>query len=139
MILVSPGAQLPPSAVQLAEMEKLSPHDPMLAPEFFKNCAFLGMKPHDEWLRSPVLFDLSGFPPIDLYYGTHEIMYAYLPAMQAALEKAEIRYRLHIGEGLCHCWPLLGFTREGKAARREICGFIKQAAVEKQKRHGEKA
>jgi len=124
MVLVSPGAQLPPSAGQLAEMEKLSPLDTLLAPSFFKNYAFLGLKREDEWLYSPALADLSGFPPIDLYYGTHEIMYAYLPDLHAALKKAKVKHRLHIGEGLCHCWPLLGFTREAKAARREICGIL---------------
>jgi acetyl esterase/lipase len=124
LILVSAGTELPPNEEQLKEMERLSAHDPMLVPVFFQHISPFLTVPGEEYLLSSALYDLRGFPAMDFYYGTHEIMYAYLPAIKKAAEKAHVPYTVHIGEGMCHCWPMLGFTKEGRQAREEIYSSI---------------
>lgn len=120
LILISSGTQLPPSGEQIKEMERLAPMDPMIAPSFFQNIAPLLTSEEDRYLLSPALYDLTGFPELVLYFGTHEVMLAFLPAIQAAAERASVKHTVHIGDGLCHCWPMLGFTKEGRQTRKEI-------------------
>ncbi len=131
LILVSSGTQLPPSGEQMREMERLAPKDPMIPPSFFQNIGPLLAAQEDRYLLSPALYDLTGFPKLVLYYGTHEVMLAFLPAMQAAAGRANVEYTVHIGEGLCHCWPMLGFTKEGRQSREEIYSSV----VEPRKSH----
>ncbi len=120
LILISPGMQIPPSDEQMREMERLKSKDPLMTPSFLQNiCSFLTTE-EDQYLLSPALYDLTGFPEMVIYYGTHEIMLAFLPAIKAAAERAKVKYTVHIGEGLCHCWPMFGFTKEGRGSRKEI-------------------
>lgn len=32
---------------------------------------------------------------------------------------------IHIGKNMMHCWPMLGFTKEGKKTRADIYKIIK--------------
>lgn len=127
LILISPGTQIPPSEEQMKEMEQLSHKDPMIPPSFFQNIGPLLTTQKDRYLQSPALYDLTGFPEMVLYYGTHEVMLAFLPSIKAAVKRANIKYSVHIGEGLCHCWPLLGFTKEGRESRKEIYSSITES------------
>lgn len=120
MILFSPGMQIPPSEIQMENMKKLSDKDPMIEPSFLKNIAPLLAEKKDEYLLSPVLYDWTGFPDIIIYYGTHEVMSAFLPSVKKVSEKAGINLIVHEGEGMMHCWPMLGFTKEGRKSREEL-------------------
>jgi len=124
LIAISSGTQLPPSEAQMKEMERLAPTDPMIPPSFFQNIVPLLTAEEDRYLLSPALYDLTGFPALELYFGTHEVMPAFLPAIRAAARRANVKHTVHIGDGLCHCWPLLGFTKEGRQSRREIYSSI---------------
>ena len=73
----------------------------------------------DAYLLSPILFDLTGFPPMDIFYGTDEVMIAYLPDMQAVCKKYGVQLNTHIGDGMMHCWGAMEFVPEAKAVRKE--------------------
>ncbi len=130
LILVSPGMQIPPSEEQMKEMERLEPKDPMMTPSFLQNIGPFLTTEEDQYLLSPALYDLTGFPEMVIYYGTHEVMLAFLPAIKVATERANVKYVVHIGEGLCHCWPMLGFTKEGRESRKEIYSTITESESE---------
>ena len=74
---------------------------------------------NDAYLLSPMLCDLSGFPPIDVFYGTKEIMIAYLEDFKDVCEKYHVPLTVHIGEGMMHCWGAMDFVPEAQAVRRE--------------------
>lgn len=119
LVLQSPGLQVPPSEKQKKEMEKRKKADVMIPPSFFDNIAPVLATGDEEYLLSPLLFDLTGFPPIDIFYGTREVMIAYLKDMQAVCKKYGVKLTTHIGEEMMHCWGAVEFVPEAKAVRRE--------------------
>lgn len=78
LVLQSPGLQVPPSESQKAMMEKRKREDVMIPPSFFDHIAPVLVTEEESYLLSPLLYDLTGFPEIDVFYGTREVMIAYL-------------------------------------------------------------
>ena len=70
-------------------------------------------------LLSPMLCDLRGFPPIDVFYGTKEVMIAYLKDFQDACRKYGVKLNMHIGKDMMHCWGAMEFVPEARAVRQE--------------------
>lgn len=58
----------------------------------------------DAYLLSPLLYDLSGFPEIDVFYGTREVMIAYLKDFQKTCRRYGVKLNTHIGKDMMHCW-----------------------------------
>ena len=125
LVLQSPGLQVPPSESQKTEMEKRKKADVMIPPGFFDNIASVLVTGDEAYLLSPILFDLTGFPPMDIFYGTEEVMIAYLPDMQAACKKYGVQLNTHIGKGMMHCWGAVEFVPEAKAVRQEYFKALK--------------
>ena len=119
LVLQSPGMQVPPDSKQRAEMEKLKKFDVMIPPAFFDRIAPVLAKGDDAYLLSPLLCDISGFPAIEVFYGTHEVMYAYLDDLKAHCERHSVPLKVHVGEGMMHCWGAMEFVPEAKAVRQE--------------------
>lgn len=119
LVLQSPGLQVPPSEEQKKEMAKRKNLDVMIPPRFFDNIAPVLVSSEEAYLLSPILFDMTGFPPMDIFYGTHEVMIAYLKDMQTVCKKYGVSLTAHIGEGMMHCWGAMGFVPEAKAVRQE--------------------
>lgn len=124
LVLQSPGLQVPPSKAQFSEMEKLKKLDVMIPPNFFKEIAGYLADKDTEYLLSPLLFDLSGFPSMDIIYGTHEVMIAYAKDMKEHTAKCGVPVKFHFGEGMMHCWCAMEMTPEGKQARQNIFQMI---------------
>ncbi|MBQ3940444.1 MAG: alpha/beta hydrolase [Oscillospiraceae bacterium] len=118
LVLQSPGLQVPPSPAQRAEMEKRRERDVMIPPRFFDQIAPVLATGDEAWLLSPLLCDLSGFPPIDLFYGTEEVMIAYLEDMRKVCRRFGVPLTVQIGEGMMHCWGAMEFVPEAKAVRQ---------------------
>lgn len=125
LVLQSPGLQVPPSEKQKAEMERRKKDDVMIPPGFFDNIAPVLATGNDAYLLSPMLCDLSGFPPIDVFYGTKEIMIAYLEDFKDVCEKYHVPLTVHIGEGMMHCWGAMDFVPEAQAVRREYFAALR--------------
>lgn len=119
LILQSPGLQVPPSDAQKIKMEDLKDRDVMIPPVFFDNIAPVLATGENAYLLSPILDDLTGYPEIDIFYGTEEVMIAYLDDFKATCEKYGVKLNVHIGEGMMHCWGAMSFVPEAKAVRQE--------------------
>ena len=119
LVLQSPGLQVPPSESQKEEMRKLDHLDVMIPPAFFDSIAPVLATGDEAYLLSPILFDITGFPPIDIFYGTNEVMIAYLDDFRAKCSECGVELNEHIGEGMMHCWGAMGFVPEAKAVRQE--------------------
>lgn len=119
LVLQSPGLQVPPSESQKAGMEKRAKVDVMIPPGFFDEIAPVLATGDEAYLLSPILFDMTGFPPIDIFYGTREVMIAYLKDMEAACAKYHVPLHVHIGRGMMHCWGAMEFVPEAQAVRQE--------------------
>ncbi len=119
LVLQSPGLQVPPSETQKIEMNKRSRADVMIPPRFFDNIAPVLATGDEAYLLSPLLYDLTGFPEIDIFYGTQEVMIAYLKDFQSACRKYGVKLNTHIGKGMMHCWGAMDFVPEARAVRQE--------------------
>ena len=119
LVLQSPGLQVPPSESQKIEMNKRSKADVMIPPGFFDSIAPVLATGDEAYLLSLLLYDLTGFPETDIFYGTREVMIAYLKDFQAACKKYGVKLNTHIGKGMMHCWGAMEFVPEAKAVRRE--------------------
>ena len=125
LVLQSPGLQVPPSPSQMKKMEKLAKKDVLIPPGFFVNIAPVLAFEKEAYLLSPVLYDLRGFPPIEIFYGTREVMIAYLQTMKAACKKYDVPLKIHVGKGMMHCWGAMEFVPEAKALREEYFAALK--------------
>ena len=119
LVLQSPGLQVPPSESQKAEMERRKKADVMIPPGFFDAIAPVLATGEEAYLLSPLLYDLTGFPETDIFYGTREVMIAYLKDFQDACKKYGVKLHTHIGKGMMHCWGAMEFVPEAKAVRQE--------------------
>lgn len=119
LVLQSPGLQVPPSESQKAEMEKRKKMDVMIPPRFFDNIAPVLATGDEAYLLSPLLCDLTGFPEIDIFYGTREVMIAYLKDFQKVCKKYGVKLNTHIGKEMMHCWGAMEFVPEARAVRQE--------------------
>lgn len=68
--------------------------------------------------------DYSGFPPIQLYYGTAELFYPYIGELADKIKSYGVDVEMIEGKGLCHDWVLIGIIPEGRHALDKICEFI---------------
>lgn len=119
LVLQSPGLQVPPSETQKIEMNKRSKTDVMIPPRFFDNIAPVLATGEESYLLSPLLYDLTGFPEIDVFYGTREVMIAYLEDFKRVCNEYGVKLNVHIGQDMMHCWGAMEFVPEAKAVRRE--------------------
>ncbi|MCM1480048.1 MAG: alpha/beta hydrolase, partial [Muribaculaceae bacterium] len=125
LVLQSPGVQVPPSREQKQKMARLEKYDVMIPPAFFEKIAPVLADENDKYLLSPILNDMTGFPQTDVFYGTHEVMYAFAEDMKKAYEKYGVKLNVHIGKGMMHCWGAMEFVPEAKAVRREYFKALK--------------
>ena len=125
LVLQSPGLQVPPSDSQRKEMDKRSKVDIMIPPRFFNSIAPVLATGDEEYLLSPLVYDLSGCPEIDIFYGTREVMIAYLKDFQGACKKYGVKLNTHIGKGMMHCWGAMEFVPEARAVRQEYFKVLK--------------
>ena len=118
LVLQSPGVQVPPSRTQKRKMEELKKYDVMIPPAFFDQIAPVLASGEEAYLLSPITSDMTGFPETDVFYGTHEVMYAYLDDMKAAYAKCNSKLNVHIGKDMMHCWGAMEFVPEAKQVRQ---------------------
>lgn len=119
LVLQSPGVQVPPNSSQERKMEDLKKYDVMIPPIFFNQIAPVLASGEEAYLLSPIASDMTGFPETDVFYGTHEVMYAYLDDMKAAYAKYNLKLNVHIGKDMMHCWGAMEFVPEARKVRQE--------------------
>ncbi len=59
--------------------------------------------------------NFSNCPKVTFIYGSDETLYACAPAFEAAMKKYGADYRMIVGEGMFHCYPVFPVCKEAKA------------------------
>lgn len=124
LIMLSPGLQMPPDEAQTERMRRQEKKDTMIPVTFCKNIHRILVDEDSAYLTRAFDTSWEGFPEMDVYFGDRELFYAYLPDVEQASKEGHVSVHIHVGENRMHCWPMLGFTREGKQTRAEIYGII---------------
>lgn len=119
ILLQSPPLCSPPTEQQLEKMSPLEHKDVTSGLGYFKYLAAISSFMGTEYLVRPMKYRMEGFPPIDLFYGTHELAYAFLDDFTEKCEREGVKLTVHLGKGMMRCWCLLGKTPEAKQVREE--------------------
>lgn len=77
---------------------------------------------------SPLFAAIDMLPPIAIFAGSHDLLYADALRLKAKADKQDITLTLHVGEQMQHVWMLLPI-REAKLARSQIISFIIHGAM----------
>ena len=126
IIASSPGGCLC-DELDMDRVRKLNEKDIIVDYKYFETAKNIMTKDEDvpDYMLYPFRGNFKNFPMTYLYYGSYEVIYAFAPLFEAALKNYGINYKLIVGEGLCHCYPLLSIFKEGKVAQEEIINILK--------------
>ncbi len=131
IIAVSPGGLPNKNCAESKElwekMEALSPKDIMIDPAYFNTAREIvkGKMDVPEYMLDATSGDFSDFPKTYFYYGENECLYAFAEEFKKTMEKNHVSYEMIVGEGMCHCYPLLRLFREGREAQDKIIELLK--------------
>jgi acetyl esterase/lipase len=123
LTLVSPWLDI---ALRDPVIETIAPHDPWLVPAGLRRigrCWSADLDLDDPRV-SPLLGDLTGLPPIDLFTGTRDILHPDSLSLRDRLPPGAVRY--YKEPGALHVYPISP-TPEGRRARRLLTRHIAEA------------
>ena len=132
IISVSPGGipdvRLEENKDIWERVNALNHKDIMIEPTYFKTAREICKGDEDlpEYMLDGTVGDFTDFPKTYFYYGENECLYAFVDEFKKAMEKYKAPYEIIVGKGMCHCYPLVRFFREGREAQDEIIELLKQ-------------
>lgn len=131
IISVSPGG-IPDVTVDenkeiWEKLKELNHKDVMIDPTYIKTAREIAKGDEDipEYMLDGTVGDFTDFPKTYFYYGENECLYAFAQTFKKAMEKYHVPYEIIVGKGMCHCYPLVRFFREGREAQDEIIELLK--------------
>jgi acetyl esterase/lipase len=103
-LLLSPWADMTATADSYSRNAK---RDPVLDREIMQFLAeqYLGKRPRETPLASPVFADLSGIAPLSIFVGSTEALLDDALALTRAAGLADVSVRLEIWPKMFHVWP----------------------------------
>lgn len=126
IIASSPGGCLC-EELDMDRVKKLNDKDIIVDYKYFETAKNIMTKGEavPDYMLYPFRGNFKNSPMTYLYYGSSEVIYAFAPLFEKALKNYGIKYKIIVGEGLCHCYPLLSIFPEGKEAQEEIIKILK--------------
>ena len=131
IISVSPGAipdvSLDKNKRIWERLNELNHKDIMIEPTYIKTAREIlkGDEDLSEYMLDGTVGDFTDFPKTYFYYGENECLYAFAEEFKKAMEKYHNPYEIIVGKGMCHCYPLVRFFREGREAQDQIVELLK--------------
>ena len=132
IISVSPGGIPDVTVDENKEIWKrvnaLNYKDVMIDPTYIKTAREIAKGDEDipEYMLDGTVGDFTDFPKTYFYFGENECLYAFAQTFKKAMEKYHVPYEIIVGKGMCHCYPLVRFFREGREAQDEIIELLGQ-------------
>lgn len=123
IILLSPWLDATASDPLQHELEK---HDVLLSVQGARTAGqFWAGEGNDPAVfpASPLFAPINKLPPIAMFAGSHDLLYADALRLKEQADAQDIEIRLHVGEQMQHVWMLLPI-REAKLAKAQILDFI---------------
>ena len=123
-VLISPGVGIERNDGKMERMEK---YDTILSMKTINLIKKYWLRDAD--IAGPDINvidrDYSGFPPMLLYYGTHELFYPYIGELIDRINESGVMLTVHEGKDLCHDWAIADVIPEGRKAIKQISAFVK--------------
>ncbi len=125
IVACSPGC-VPLTETELTEMKLLSDKDIILDLSFMDTIK--SIMQHGQEVPTYMLSGSYGnfvkFPTTHFFYGSEEILYAAASHFESAYKKYNAKCIMHIGNGMCHGYPMVQLFPEGKQAYQEIVNLL---------------
>lgn len=114
LILMSPWTDMTASGKSYAERAGM---DPMITLDYIKSVRAAYARDHDltDPLLSPLFGDFTGFPPVLIQAGTHEILLSDSIRLRDKLVQAGIFCRLEVWTDLWHVFQMFPMKKAGEA------------------------
>lgn len=131
IISVSPGGipdvNLDENKEIWEKLNALNHKDIIIDPTYFITAREITKGDEDipEYMLDGRVGDFTDFPKTYFYYGENECLYAFADEFKKAMDKYQAPYEIIVGKGMCHCYPLLRFFREGREAQDQIIELLK--------------
>jgi len=131
LIVISPACGLENGKNRDIRKE-MEPYDPILSVAMNDTIA-------ENWCRnvpldspdiSPEYINHAGFPPMLMFYGSHELFYPHVKNYIRQLESTGVNIRC-IERPMCHDWALCSFFKEGREAIAAITEWINSGDKER--------
>ena len=108
-------------------LNELNHKDIMIEPTYIKTAREIlnGDEDLPEYMLDGTVGDFTDFPKTYFYYGENECLYAFAGEFKKAMEKYRVPYEIIVGKGMCHCYPMARFFREGREAQEQIIELLK--------------
>lgn len=126
IIASSPGGCLC-EELDMDKLKKLNEKDIIVDYKYFETAKNIMTKGETvpDYMLYPFRGNFKNFPMTYLYFGSREVIYAFAPLFEKALKNYGVKYKIIVGDGLCHCYPLLSIFKEGREAQEEIIKILK--------------
>ena len=122
LVLMSPWTDLTMSGASYRQRADI---DPMLTPDYIKSirdCYANGADLSSPYL-SPLFGDFSGFPPVLIQSGDHEILYDDAAALYEKLRAQNVSARFEVYEGMWHVFQMFP-TKKAADAMESVGRFL---------------
>ena len=109
-------------------MKPIQRYDPLLNIESvtFQGKIYAGDLQTNHPLVSPLYGDLSGLPPVTVYIGTYDILYADMEEYERIAQEQGLDVTIYVYEKMNHCFQ--GYPiPEGKDARERIIRYLQKS------------
>ena len=126
LVAVSP-ASIPVTPEEKDRIHELDSQDVMIPESYFYLAKEIMLCGHDvdEKYLATAHGDFRNAPQTHLYYGSAETVYAFAPSYAESFRKATAACRIHVGEGMHHCYALQDSVPGCRAAFNEIMELIR--------------
>ena len=116
IIAISPGTCVE-NEEEWQRMLELDKKDVVIPAQYMKTAVEI-MRHGDDTVPEYMIWlqkgDFSGCPRVTFIYGSDETLYACAPSFEKAMNKYDVDYRMIVGEGMFHCYPVFPVCQEAK-------------------------
>lgn len=70
--------------------------------------------------------DFTNCPPVTFMYGSDEVLYGAAPSFEAAMKKYGVPYKMIVGQGMFHCYPVFPLVKEAKEGWDQMIEILKK-------------
>ena len=131
ILAVSPGncVETEEEWQRMLELDKLD----VVIPAQYMKTAIEVMRHGEDSIPEYMLWlqrgDYTNCPRVTLMYGSDETLYACAPAIESVLKKYNADYKIIVGEGMFHCYPVFPIVPEAKAGWDRMVELAKTGGV----------
>ena len=127
ILAISPGT-CALTKEEARRMYELDPKDVIIPAKYMQTAEEI-MRHGDDAIPDYMIYlqtgDFTDCPRTTFIYGSDEVLYAVAPSFEEAMKKYHVDYRMIVGEGMFHCYPVFPICKEAKDGWDQMIRLMK--------------